>query len=170
MDAENQKETEEFDDIDKLKQEIKAKTKESEEYLNMLQRLQADFENYKKRVDKERVEIIDYAVEDVIMQLLPIIDNLERAIESARDHEESNNALLEGVNMILNQILELLERLGVKEIEALDKEFDPHYHEAVMRVQDEDYPDNTIVEVLQKGYIMKSKVIRPSMVKVVVNN
>ena len=91
----------------------------------MLQRLQADFENYKKRVDKERVEIIDYAVEDVIMQLLPIIDNLERAIESARDHEESNNALLEGVNMILNQILELLERLGVKEIEALDKEFDP---------------------------------------------
>ena len=58
----------------------------------------------------------------------------------------------------------------MKEIEALDKEFDPHYHEAVMRVQDEDYPDNTIVEVLQKGYIMKSKVIRPSMVKVVVNN
>ncbi len=168
--TENEKESEVLKDIHKLKQEFEDKTKEAEEYLSMLQRLQADFENYKKRVEKERIDIITYAVEDVIIQLLPIIDNLERAIESGRDQEKSNNAFLEGVDMILNQILELLEKLGVKEIEALDKEFDPHYHEAVMRVQNDDYPDNTIIEVLQKGYIMKAKVIRPSMVKVVINN
>ncbi|HHY13777.1 MAG TPA: nucleotide exchange factor GrpE [Thermoanaerobacterales bacterium] len=169
LEVDTQIEAKEKEELHKLKQEIEIKTKESEKYYSMLQRLQADFENYKKRVEKERKDIIDYASADIIKQLLPIIDNLERAIESIRKQHQSG-VFVEGIDMILSQILKLMENLGVKEIEAMHKEFDPYYHEAIMRIEGDEHPDNTVVDVLQKGYVMKSKVLRPSMVKVMINN
>ncbi|MDK2901196.1 Protein GrpE [Koleobacter methoxysyntrophicus] len=154
------------EDINKIKKALEEKTKEAQDYFNMLQRLQADFENYKKRIKRDRQDMVNYAAEEIVKQLLPVIDNLERALDSAGEKGDVNPSFVEGIEMILKQIKGLLESQGVKEIEALGKKFDPQYHEAVMKIEDDTHGENTVVEVLQKGYIMNSKVIRPSLVKV----
>ena len=127
-------------------------------------RLMAEYDNFKKRTQKEKEELFSFATADTIEKMLPVIDNLERAIESVAEEEKSTFS--EGVEMVLRQLLEIFEKLGVSEIEAVGKEFDPNLHNAVMHVEDEGASANTIVEQFMKGYKYKEKVIRYSMVKV----
>lgn len=155
----------EKESVSSLKQALEEKTREIDELMNRFVRLQADFDNYKKRMVKERQEISVYILEDIVSQLLPVVDNFERALDSAENNGE-NDSLLNGLNMILKQFKDFLEKNGIKEIEAEEKEFDPRFHDAVMQEETDKYPSNTIIEVLQKGYILSNKVIRPSMVKV----
>ncbi len=134
---------------------------EAEKMKDMALRTQADFINYKKRVAKEKIDIIAFANEQLILEQLEIIDNFERALESEKDKD---SGFYKGVELILKQLVDKLSKFGLKEIEALDKPFDHNFHHAVMQEEGEN-PDH-VCEVLQKGYMLKDKVIRPSMVKV----
>lgn len=161
------KEDKELEDLnEKVDEEIslqlEKKDKEIAELNDRLLRLQADFINYKNRVEKEKETIFSYATEDLISQILPILDNFERAMENV----EEDNGFHQGVKMIYNQLVETLNNNGLKEIECLGKCFDPNFHHAVFMEEVEDSEEGTILEVLQKGYMLKDKVIRPSMVKV----
>lgn len=135
--------------------------KQLEDLNNKLLRLQADFINYKNRVEREKENIYSYALEDIMSQLLPVLDNFERALNNM----EEANSYYEGVKMIYDQMVDVLSKNGLKEIDCLNKPFDPNFHHAVMS-EESDKKEGTILEVLQKGYMLKDKVIRPSMVKV----
>ena len=132
---------------------------------DMMLRLAAEMDNYKKRVIKERESLIKYAANSIIQELLLIMDNFERAIESA-DNSKDFNSFLEGVKMIYKQTYSVLENRGVSTIDAIGKTFDPNIHEAVMQVGSEEHPENIVVSELQKGYMLHDRVIRPSMVAV----
>jgi len=146
----------------KLKEEAdKAKV-----YWDRLLRLQAEFENTRKRLEKDKQDFIKFANEGVILELLNILDDLERTIELAQTGHQDLSAFLKGVEMILAHLYEMLKEYGVKPIASKGKLFDPHYHEALMQVEDKSLPEHTIVEELQKGYLLNDKVIRTSKVKV----
>ena len=130
---------------------------------NKLLRLQADFDNYRKRTAREKTEIYKCANQDLVCAMLPVIDNFQRAITANENKEDSFSI---GIAMIYKQIEDLLQREGLVPIESLGKDFDPNLHEAVMNVESNEHRDNEIVEELQKGYIFKDKVVKPSMVKV----
>jgi molecular chaperone GrpE len=148
-----------------LKAELaQAKAKEEEHY-NQFLRLQAEFDNYRKRTQKEKAELVKYATEGLVEQLLPVLDNFERAADAAQANPDIA-AFSQGVDMIFRQLLTALNKEGLKAIEALGQPFDPNLHEAVLRVESEEHPENTVIEELQKGYYLKEKVLRPCMVKV----
>lgn len=153
-------------EIENLKQTLEEKENEIKDLKNRWLRAKADLENYKKRNLKKIQEMNRYGGEDLIKDILPVLDNFERALNNIGDKQDP---VYEGVNLIYQQFLGILEKHGVKEIKAQGKLFDPRYHDAVMQVEDENYDDNMIAEVFQKGYIYHSKVIRPSMVKVAKN-
>ncbi|MGB7604347.1 MAG: nucleotide exchange factor GrpE [Lutisporaceae bacterium] len=161
--------TEPITEADMLKSQLEEKTKQCEENYNRFLRMQADFENYKKRVIREREELYFTSLERVLTDVLPIIDNMERAIAAFKKDNLDNN-YVDGVDMIYKQLFAVLEKNGLKEIEAAGQEFDPNLHHAVMQVQGTAEEENKIKEVLQKGYFLGSKVIRPAMVQVVANN
>ncbi len=127
-------------------------------------RLAADFQNYKRRVEKEKSDIYAYANENIVTELLDVIDNFERAIAHGEDCKDPK--MLEGMAMIFKQFKGVLEKSNLKEIEALGEEFDPNYHHAVMTENSVEYESGKVSAVLQKGYLLNGKVIRPSMVKV----
>ncbi len=122
----------------------------------------AEFDNYRKRSEKEKADSYDYAVSNTLAEMLPIIDNFERALKV----ESTDKALYAGVEMIYKQIMGVLEKLHVTPIEATGKEFDPNLHNAIMHIDDESLGENIVAEELQKGYLFKEKVIRHSLVKV----
>lgn len=128
-------------------------------------RVSAELDNYKKRVEKEKAEFLKYAHESLIKELLPIVDNLERAIEHARARKASN-ALVEGIEMVLKSFNDCLGRFKVKPIKAIGAKFDPNLHEAVTVKENPEEEENTILSELQKGYMLKDRVIRPAMVVV----
>ncbi|SKC79667.1 nucleotide exchange factor GrpE [Maledivibacter halophilus] len=136
---------------------------ELEDYKNRYMRLSADFQNFKRRFEKEKNDIYKFGCEKIVLDLLPVIDNFERAIESGEENNESDG-MLDGIKMILKQLMDVLNKHGVEEIEALEKEFDPNFHHAVMQEECEGIDDNIVTKVLQKGYMLNSKVVRPSMV------
>lgn len=145
------------------------KIRESEKsYKEQLIRMQADFENYKKREEKKKLEFMEYAKQELICQLLSVIDNLERASSYTKNQSEDGNIedIKEGLRGILKIFRDILEKEGLKPIKAVGEKFDPYCHEAIMNVESEKFPEDTIVEELVKGYYLKSKVIRPSVVKV----
>ena len=146
-------------------QEMAKMQQELEEANDTMLRLAAELDNYKKRVAKERESLIKYAAQDIIQQLLPILDNFGRAIESA-DKSKDCDSLLEGVRMISKQMYDVLERKGVSKIDAVGKTFDPTIHEAVMHMPSEEHPENIVIEELQKGYMLHDRLIRPSAVAV----
>jgi len=146
--------------------ELKAAAEKSKDIQDKLLRSQADFENMRKRLEREKQDFIKYANEGIVLELLNVLDDLERVINLAEDKHEALNAFLKGVEMILAHLYELLKTHGVKPVEAEGKIFDPNYHEALMQVENKDLPENTIVEVLQKGYLMYERVIRTAKVKV----
>ncbi|AVI41679.1 nucleotide exchange factor GrpE [Bacillus pumilus] len=132
---------------------------------NKILRVQADFENYKRRARTEVETVQKYRSQHVVSDLLPALDNFERALGIDPDNEQAKS-LLEGMQMVYRQLVEALKNEGVEPIEAVGKEFDPNLHQAVMQVEDENFDSNIVVEELQKGYKLKDRVIRPSMVKV----
>ncbi|MGB9715265.1 MAG: nucleotide exchange factor GrpE [Thermodesulfovibrionales bacterium] len=127
-------------------------------------RLYAEFENYKKRVNKDKEELIKYANESLIYQLLPVIDNLEMALKHSNN--DISSGLVQGVENTLREFQRTLEKFGLIPIDALNKPFDPSMHEAMSVVSREDMEENIVVEEFRKGYIFKEKVIRPSLVSV----
>ncbi|RNC29904.1 MAG: Protein GrpE [Candidatus Dichloromethanomonas elyunquensis] len=141
--------------------EYKAK---AEDYYAQLQRLKAEFDNYRKRTQKEKEEFAKYASEGMILSLLPVLDNFERAVDSSRRNKDFES-LSQGVEMIYRQFLKVLEDHGLKAIEAAGEQFDPNLHEALLR-EETDQGENVVLEELQKGYYLKDKVLRPSSVKV----
>ncbi|MGM0602126.1 MAG: nucleotide exchange factor GrpE [Bacillota bacterium] len=142
--------------------EIEALNKEIEDLLNRLQRLQADFINYRKRSEKEKNEMTLKGKIELCEELLPVIDNFERALDSS----EQEGDFFSGIEMIYRQIISVFDKEGIKEISALGEEFNPEFHEAIMRVESDEAEDGTVVDVMQKGYIVEGRVIRPAMVKV----
>ena len=150
--AEPEKGTEE-DPRDKKIEELNAK------YM----RLMADFQNQKKRFDKEKADIHQYANEKIVKNLLEVLDNFERALDATKDADPN---LHEGMELIFKQLMAALEKAGVAEIKALGEEFDPNFHNAVMMEETDEYESNKVSGVMQKGYTLNSRVIRPSMVKV----
>ena len=141
-----------------------AEQKAKENYDKFL-RVYAEFENYRKRIDKEKSEFIKYANEGMIKDILVVVDNLERAIEQAKDHAQAEGVVL-GVEMILKQLKDILEKYGVKEMRAMGEFFDPRLHEAVIHEVADEHEENMVIAELQKGYILKDRLIRPAMVKV----
>jgi molecular chaperone GrpE len=146
----------------KLKEEA-VKAKES---WDKLLRVQADFENMRKRLEREKQDFVKFANEGILVELLNVLDDLERTIELAQTKHQDLPAFLKGVEMILAHLYEMLKEYGVKSIEAEGKVFDPNYHEALMQIENKDLPEHTIVEELQKGYLLNDRVIRTSKVKV----
>ena len=145
--------------------ELESIDKEADQYLDYLKRLKAEFDNYKKRNLKEQGRKITLFSEDLIKQFLPIVDDLERALEMVRGKEDITN-FVQGVEIIFNQLKNTLEKQGLEQIRAKGEPFDPYLHEAIMKVELDEYPDNIIVEEMRKGYKLKDRVLRPSMVKV----
>ena len=133
------------------------------DYLDKWQRLMAEFDNYRKRSEKEKSDSYDFAVCNTVLELLPIIDNFERALKV----ESSDKALSAGVEMIYKQLMGMLEKLHVTPIDATGKTFDPQYHNAIQHIDDENLGENVVASELQKGYLYKEeKVIRHSLVQV----
>ena len=143
---------------------VKAKAL-AEDHYSQLQRLQADFDNFRKRTQKERTELIKYASERLVSELLPVLDNFDRAVSAAKVNPDFTS-FSQGVEMILRQMQTALSTEGLKAMEAVGQPFDPNLHDAVLRVDSEEYPENTVVEEIQKGYYLKEKLLRPCMVKV----
>lgn len=129
----------------------------------------ADFDNFRKRQREEVARQVNLAREELLLKILPIIDNFERAVQAA-EAQHSYESLVEGVNLTLRQMREMLEREGVKPIEAVGSEFDPELHEAMMRVETDEVPENTVVDELEKGYTIDGRVLRPSRVRVAAGN
>ncbi|MBI2877571.1 MAG: nucleotide exchange factor GrpE [Candidatus Tectomicrobia bacterium] len=148
-----------------LEERLSEKSLEVEELRDGLLRLQADFENYKKRVAREQREGQALALEGLMRELLPVIDNLERAVQAGEKGSDPT-ALLRGVRMILHQFREMLRKVGLSEIQAVGEVFDPMVHEALMVVNSEERPENTIVEEFEKGYKIRDKLLRPAKVSV----
>jgi len=138
------------------------------EYLDHLQRLQAEFDNYKKRVDREKAELIKYASAELVSELIDIMENLERGVVSAKGSDDIDS-IIKGMEMVSTRLKDILGSRGLRPIEAVGKKFDPHYHEAMMMTPTDEYPYNTVIEEFQQGYMIKDKVIRYSKVRVSVN-
>ncbi|WP_333871301.1 nucleotide exchange factor GrpE [Desulforamulus putei] len=151
------------DDPEELKKLLREKTTEAENNFNRALRLQADYENLRRRTRQEREDLLKFGAEHLIKNLLPVLDNFERALASAGDGGEK---FISGVEMIHRQLNDILSAEGLAPIPAKGEPFDPNLHEAVMQVEDTGEPENTVVEELRRGYYLKGKVIRPSMVKV----
>ncbi len=145
---------------------LKEETDRAKEYWDKTLRLQADFENTRKRLEKEKQDFVKFANEGIILELLSVLDDLERTIDLALPQQEGLSAFSKGVEMILAHLYEMLKEYGVKPIEAQGKIFDPYCHEALMQVENKDLPEHTIVEELQKGYLLNERVIRTAKVKV----
>jgi molecular chaperone GrpE len=136
----------------------------ADENQQRLLRTQADFDNYRKRTQKEKEDFAKYASTQIINGLLPIIDNFERAIATAGD-DTNFESFSKGVSMIFRQLEGVLQAEGLSAMETVGQAFNPEFHQAIMQVESEEYPEGTIVEEVQKGYMLKDKVLRPAMVK-----
>ncbi|MGP8133839.1 MAG: nucleotide exchange factor GrpE [Halobacteriota archaeon] len=147
-----------------LLEELDNVKEQNEEYLSRLQRLQADFENFKRRTKIQSKDVAKYASIELIRELLDISDNLERAAQALR--AEGVQGVYEGIELINRQLCDILSRNGVTRIESVGELFDPYVHEAIMSVSDTALPDSVITEEILKGYKLYDKVIRPSKVKV----
>ena len=141
----------------------KEQEKLASEMLDRLQRTMAEFDNYRKRTIKEKASIYNDGAGDTIEKLLPVVDNFERALAAVDDTE---NSLYVGIEMIFRQLSDILKHMGVEAVPGEGEQFDPNVHHAMAHVEDENLGDNVVVEVLQKGYKFKDKVLRPSLVKV----
>ncbi len=154
--------------IGQLKSELDQVRQEAADEHDRLLRLSAEFDNYKKRMDRQVEEFKKYANESLLKELLTVVDNLERAISSTDvDKGVTNEAcLIEGVEMTLNEILKILKKFDVIPIEAKGNPFDPVYHEAMMQEETDEYPENTVINEFQKGYMIHDRLLRPAMVVV----
>ncbi|MGM8364631.1 nucleotide exchange factor GrpE [Virgibacillus sp. W0181] len=152
------------EELAELRKELESLREEKEAALERSLRLQAEYENFKKRTEKEKSAAQKYKSQDLANELLPALDNFERALKV--EVNDDNRNLIEGITMVYSQLEEALKAQGIEKMETLNEQFDPNLHHAVMQVEDEEKDSNTIVEELQAGYMLKDRVIRPAMVKV----
>ncbi|WP_303393579.1 nucleotide exchange factor GrpE [Tuberibacillus sp. Marseille-P3662] len=144
---------------------LKEQQQENESLKNRLLRVQADYDNFKRRTKDEKEQERKYRSQKLVEDLLPVMDNFERALET-EEINDSEQSLKQGMDMVYKQLKEALEKEGVEVIEALNQPFDPNVHQAVMQVDSDELESNTVAEVLQKGYTLNGRVVRPAMVKV----
>jgi molecular chaperone GrpE len=145
-----------------LEERLAAAEARAEEHLNDLKRVAADFDNFRKRAAREREELVTFANERLVKELIPVLDDLERALQAAEEHEEAK--LEEGVRLVHRSLADLLQKAGLAEIET-DGRFDPHVHEALLS-QPSDAEEGSVIEVLQRGYRLGDRVLRPARVVV----
>jgi molecular chaperone GrpE len=153
------------DEVAALKEAIKELDNKANQNYDRYLRALAELENYKKRVSKERLDLLRYAGEDLLLEILPVVDNLDRTLEHIKDTSDPAK-VHEGILLIQRQFQQALAKSGVTLINQAPCPFDPTIHQALQRVEDKSVPDDTVVEILQQGYILNGKVIRPAMVKV----
>ena len=154
------------DPLEDLEEKYEAAVEEQKQTFDRFLRVSAEFENYKKRKDRELADFRKFANESLFKDLLPLVDNLDRAVESAKQDQSSSSNFVDGVEMILNETLKVLDKYKVSPIDALNKPFDPSYHQAVYREESDQHPDNTVINVIQKGYMLHDRLLRPAMVVV----
>ena len=152
-------------EIETLKEELCKEQEKAERYLTQLKYLQADFENFQKRMGKEIDQKIQLSNEGLIVNLLCVIDELELAVQAAKQTKNSD-AIISGIEMVSKKLYETLSHEGLARIEAVGKPFDPIKHEAVQKIVTKEYSDGIIIEEVRKGFVLRDKVIRPSMVKI----
>ena len=160
--------TETTEQVEEVVEEKAEDNKLQEEYDKLNQqyiRLAADFDNYRKRQEQERENLLKFGTENALKKMLDVIDNFERG-EKALQNVEDCQQVKDSFNLVHKQVLDTLQKLGLEEIDAEGKEFDPNFHDAVMRTPTNDHPEETIIAVLQKGYKMGEKVLRPALVNV----
>lgn len=164
--AEPEEESIETLNPEQISQELENVRTERDDYLNHLQRLKAEFDNYRKRVEREKQEIRTRGTANLVADLLEVLDNFERATESAQESGEMDTPFGEGVQMTFKMLFETLKKKGLEPIESLGQPFDPEYHEAMSTEEHTDLAPNTVVNVWQKGYLLGEKVLRPAKVVV----
>ncbi|WP_228441555.1 nucleotide exchange factor GrpE [Novibacillus thermophilus] len=152
--------------LEELEKHVSKLERELSEMKDRYLRVQADLENFRRRTRKEKEEQAKYAALPVVKALLPALDNLERALDAARSENASSDGLGQGVEMVTKQMFDILKEFGLESIPSVGEPFNPEFHEAVMTVESEEHESGTVVEELQKGYLLKDRVIRPAMVKV----
>lgn len=152
-------------EVELLKKQIEALENEKKEIRDSAMRAAAEAENFKKRLTREKEDFVKYSNEKVIKELLPVVDNLERAVDHAKEAGESGG-LLEGVEMTLDLFKKVLANLGVTQVSALGEPFNPEKHEAVQQIESADHEPNIVVSEFQKGYMLNERLIRPAMVVV----
>ena len=156
--SENEEEEPDEEDEDKKDEKI-------EELTDRITRQMAEFDNFRKRTEKEKSQMYEIGAKDIIEKILPVVDNFERGLDAVKE-EDKEDPFIQGMEMVYKQLMTVLGELGVKPIEAVGKEFDPNLHNAVMHVEDENFGENIIAEEFQKGYMYRDSVVRHSMVKV----
>jgi molecular chaperone GrpE len=157
---------EETDPLQKLRQEIVVAKEEAGKNWDLYLRERADLENARKRHQRDREEAIRFANDRLLREMIPVLDNLERAVGHAEQGDDDSQGLLEGVNMTINQFRKVLEDFGVKPINALGEDFDPNLHQAMGHVETTDQAPNTVTSEFQKGYLLNDRLLRPSLVMV----
>ena len=157
---------EEADPVQALEKEAESAKQEAQENYDKYLRVFAEFDNYKKRSTREMGDFRKYANEALLKDMLTVVDNLERAIDSSNDNAEDTSSIVEGVRMTLGGILDLIEKHHVAPIESEGKPFDPQFHQAFQQEESEDHPSNTVLKEFQKGYLLHDRLLRPSMVVV----
>ena len=154
-----------LEDLEALRTRVAEAERDRDKYLDLLQRTRADFENYQKRIQRDMQQERKYAALPLAQELLPALDNLERALVAAKQTGDGN-ALVQGVNIVYSQLLDALKRQGITRIDALNQPFDPTLHQAVMQQASPDHGPGMVLQVLQEGYMLHDRVLRPASVVV----
>ncbi|WP_019422530.1 nucleotide exchange factor GrpE [Paenibacillus sp. OSY-SE] len=157
--------TQAADESNPLHAELEQAKEQADEHYQRYLRTQADFDNFRRRTMKEKEDLAKYASAKVITELLPVLDNFERALSTGQEASETES-FVKGVDMIFRQIQQVMEQEGVQPMNAVGEPFNPEYHQAIMQVESDEYEEGFVVEEVQKGYMLKDKVLRPAMVKV----
>ena len=165
-DSNKEGKAETVDPLKEMEEKLESMGQEVKENYDRFLRVSAEFENYKKRAAREMNDFRKFANESFVKAMLPVVDHLDRAIESSSNDKHADTSMMEGVDMILKEILKIFEQFNVKPFESLGKTFDPSLHQAVMQEETEVYPENSVVNELQKGYMMHDRLLRPAMVVV----
>ena len=154
------------DQLKEIQAELETAKQEAKETYDRFLRVSAEFENYKKRSAREMDDLRKYANQFLIVEMLAVVDNLERALNSSNGNSSNDKCMADGVNLTLKEILKVFEKFNVKPIESIGQSFDPNFHQAMMQEETDDYPENTVITELQKGYMIHDRLLRPSMVVV----
>ncbi len=151
--------------LEELQADLEKARGEADEYLDSLKRLKAEFENFRKRMLREQSEFLKFAAQGVIGELLPVIDNFERALDQ-EDHGDQFDDYKKGMKLVYGQLFEALAKEGLSTVEPVGQPFDPNLHEAVMQEESAEYPEGTVVRVLERGYVLQDRIIRHAKVSV----
>jgi len=154
------------DPLKEIEAELETAKQEAKETYDRFLRVSAEFENYKKRSAREMDDFRKYANQSLVKEMLAVVDNLERALNSSNGNSSNDKCMADGVNLTLKEILKVFEKFNVKPIESIGQPFDPNFHQAMMQEETEDYSENTVITELQKGYLIHDRLLRPSMVVV----